>query len=54
MHFSLCFWAKKHPGEAVPTKAVTADDMAAADPLLGVDDGAGTSSDTTSRTEVPA
>jgi peptide/nickel transport system ATP-binding protein len=53
-HFSLCFWAKKHPGESVPLKAVTADDIAAADPVSSTDDGADEPSDPVSRTEVPA
>ncbi|MET0692770.1 MAG: ABC transporter ATP-binding protein [Propionibacteriaceae bacterium] len=35
LHFSKCFWAKKHPGEAVPLKAVTADDMESVDSLSG-------------------
>jgi peptide/nickel transport system ATP-binding protein len=56
MQFSLCFWAKKHPGEAVPLKAVTAEDMAAADPISGTtdDDGDAGSGDPADRTEVPA
>ncbi|HYP45906.1 MAG TPA: ABC transporter ATP-binding protein [Propionibacteriaceae bacterium] len=54
MHFSLCFWAKKHPGEPVPLKAVTADDISASDPLIDVDSGADDTSDPTARTEVPA
>ena len=31
--FAKCFWAKKHPGEAVPLRAVTADAVATADPV---------------------
>jgi peptide/nickel transport system ATP-binding protein len=35
LHFSKCFWAKKHPGESVPLKAVTAEDMSAVDSING-------------------
>ena len=54
MHFSLCFWAKKHPGEAVPLKAVAADDMAAADPVGDEDDESGETDDPANREEVTA
>jgi len=34
LRFSKCFWAKKHPGEAVPLKAVTSETLGDADPVL--------------------
>jgi len=33
LRFSKCFWAKKHPGESVPLKAVTSDRLEEADPI---------------------
>jgi peptide/nickel transport system ATP-binding protein len=55
LKFSKCFWAKKHPGEPVPLKAVTADDMAAADPVEPTElPGADQLDKPASRTEVPA
>jgi peptide/nickel transport system ATP-binding protein len=35
LRFSKCFWAKKHPGESVPLKAVTSDRLDDADPVTG-------------------
>jgi peptide/nickel transport system ATP-binding protein len=35
LRFSKCFWAKKHPGEAVPLKAVTSESLDDADPVTG-------------------
>jgi peptide/nickel transport system ATP-binding protein len=32
LRFAKCFWAQKHPGEAVPLKKVTSDDINAGDP----------------------
>jgi peptide/nickel transport system ATP-binding protein len=31
LRFSKCFWAQKHPGEAVPLQKVTSDDINAGD-----------------------
>jgi peptide/nickel transport system ATP-binding protein len=33
LHFSLCFWAQKHPGQPVPLKEVRSHDLADADPV---------------------
>jgi peptide/nickel transport system ATP-binding protein len=35
LRFAKCFWAKKHPGESVPLKAVTSDSLEDADPIVG-------------------
>lgn len=32
MHFSMCFWAQRHPGQPVPLQQVASPDLAAADP----------------------
>jgi peptide/nickel transport system ATP-binding protein/oligopeptide transport system ATP-binding protein len=40
LHFSSCFWAERHPGEAVPIAAVAAHSLAASDPVTAVPDAA--------------